>query len=111
MAIGKLLKRLLLLPAQAAVLDANAKEQAAHATRRKLGNPEKRSLCCGPRPESFAIGLQVKDIPELRDILEQTSSFWRGLVPFYCCKACGQEWWQTWEPQKSGGEIRVLKAT
>ena len=111
MSCGGWLKDLLMLPARLQVAVMAAKERANHALRKKLGDPAKRSSCCGSRPDSFPEGRKVEDIAELKAILERTSTIFMGYCPFYCCKVCGQEWFQDWEQIKFGGYIHVRKAT
>jgi hypothetical protein len=43
--------------------------------------------------------------------LERTSTINGGYSPFFCCKACGQEWYEDWEQLKFGGNTRIRKAT
>lgn len=104
------LKELMMLPARLHLASMAADEEANHALRKRLGDPEKRQACCEPRPDSFPQGLKVEDIAELREILELTSSIMAGHCPYYCCRVCGQEWFQDWEQLKFGGYIHVRKA-
>jgi hypothetical protein len=53
----------------------------------------------------------VASIPELVPLLERTSSINGGYSPFFCCKICGQEWYEDFEPLKFGANICVRKAT
>ena len=100
-----------MMPARLHVAAMTAEERAKHALRKRLGDPSMRPSCCGPRPESFQEGVKVEDIEELSGILERTSTISMGYSPFYCCKVCGQEWYQDWEQLEFGGRTHVRKAT
>jgi hypothetical protein len=105
------LKSLLMLPGR---LDIAAREAATRIKHDRLntgGDPAKRAGCCGPRPDSFAEGSHVADIPELKDILKSTGFLGNAYFPAYRCTVCGQEWFQDWEQLKFGGYIHVRKAT
>jgi hypothetical protein len=104
------LKHLIMTPAYLHVAGIQAIARARHVFRRRLGDPSRRDECCGPRPDSFPKGMTVAKIPELRDILEQTSTFGR-IWPWYCCRVCGQEWFEDFESYGHGGWEHVRKAT
>jgi hypothetical protein len=104
------LKRILMIPALAVVASSIAVQQARHALRRRLGDPSKRAECCGPRPASYPVDQRVSSIPDLASLLERTSTVNGGYSPFFCCKVCGQEWYEDYEQLKFGGIICVRKA-
>jgi hypothetical protein len=57
-----------------------------------------------------ALNQTVSSIPDLVQLLERTSTINGGYSPFFCCRVCGQEWYEDFEPQKFGGDIYVRKA-
>ena len=99
-----------MLPARLEIERRERRERIDHAHREKLGEPSKRSSCCARRPAVYPEGATVDDIPELADLLRKTSSLMFGYIPYYCCLACGQEWFQDWEQQKFGGLVHLRKA-
>jgi hypothetical protein len=105
------LKSLLLLPARLRVALMIARETSRHAEREKLGNVAKREECCGLRPRSFPDNSRVETIPELKTLLRRTSTINAGYSPYYCCTVCGQEWYESFIPEKFGGTVVVCKAT
>jgi hypothetical protein len=104
------LRHLIMVPAYLHVGAMGVAARVRHAMRRKIGDPSKRSECCGPRPEAFPKGMTVESIPQLEPILEQTTTFGH-MWPWYCCRICGQEWFQDIEMYGHGGLEYVRKAT
>lgn len=105
------LKKLLMLPGLVDLRAREARHRREHDRLNFGGDPNKREVCCGPRPESFLEGQKVADIPELASILKSTGYLMNEYFPAYRCGVCGQEWFQDWEQQKFGGLIHVRKAT
>jgi hypothetical protein len=104
------LKRILMIPALVVTVSSALLEEARHALRPRLGDPSKRAECCGKRPASYPVNQRVSSIPDLASLLERTSTIYRGFVPFFCCKVCGQEWYEDYEPLDFGANIYVRKA-
>jgi hypothetical protein len=104
------LKRLLMIPALVVIGTNMAFQQTRHALRRRLGDPSKRAECCGPRPASYPVNQKVSSIPDLAPLLERTSTVNGGYSPFFCCRVCGQEWYEDYEQLEFGGNIYVRKA-
>jgi hypothetical protein len=104
------LKRILMIPARVKVAKSAALQRVRHALRRRPGNASKRPQCCGPRPSSYPVNQKVSSIADLSQVLERTSTINGGYSPFFCCRICGQEWYEDWEQLKFGGNTCVRKA-
>jgi hypothetical protein len=105
------LKAILMIPARFHIAKSAAIRSVRHVARRRLGDSSRRVQCCGPRPATYPVNHKVASIPELVPLLERTSSINGGYSPFFCCKICGQEWYEDFEPLKFGANICVRKAT
>ena len=110
MSDGDWFVRLLMLPGRLHMAAMQIKHRIRHSRLNVGGDPTKRGVCCGPRPDSFPEGKSVADIPELRDVLMQTGYLLSEYYPAYRCKVCGQEWFRDWEQLKFGGYTHVRKA-
>jgi hypothetical protein len=104
------LRVILTIPARLHIAKSAAFQRIRHTVRRRLGDASKRAQCCGPRPVSYPLNQRISSIPELLPLLERTSTINAGYSPFFCCKVCGQEWYEDWEQLKFGGNTYVRKA-
>ncbi len=86
-----------------------SKEERNRDALPRVGDPAKRAECCGLRPDSYGRKPLVKDIPELKDILQARGTSMLGWVHFFQCKVCGQEWMEEWHQEKSGSDYEVKK--
>jgi len=86
-----------------------AKEERKRKALPRVGEPARRAECCGPRPESYGRNKCVKDIPELRDILQVRGTGLLGWQHYFQCSKCGQEWMEDWHQDKFGGDYEVKK--
>ena len=64
--------------------------------------------CCNRRKKVY-IGIQVKDIPELRDLLVEESTDYKKWVTTYRCKKCGQKWEERFVEHGHGEVPEVIK--
>ena len=67
-----------MLPAYAAVAVIVAREKFKHATRKRPGDPKKRTECCDPLPAEYPERSKVTDISELSPKLDHVSTINMG---------------------------------
>lgn len=101
-----------MLPAYVLAIFQGIREHVCHATRRRIGDPTKRSNCCGPMCNNFPLGQQVEVISELAAKLEHVSTINTGNTRLFACSICGQEWREDAESVGNFSEYpHVKKAT
>ena len=103
------LRAVLMVPARVHIAKSALLQRIRHAARKRFGDASKRPQCCGPRPAAYPVNQNVASIPELSALLARTSTINGGYSPFFCCKVCGQEWYEDWEQLKFGGNTCVRK--
>lgn len=59
---------------------------------RRPGDLTKRKSCCDNRPEGYAEGIWLEQIPELKDHLVRAGFTGNRSRVHYYCSTCGQHW-------------------
>lgn len=101
---------LIMLIALPWVIYSRVRESLQFLLRRHLGNPALRQECCAPLPSDYAVGLDIKRIPELSQKAELVATRSTGYSLWFCCNVCGQEWVQEHVGKGHGEYPHVVKA-
>ena len=107
---GRLGKGILMIPARIHIAKSTIVHRIRHRVRKRVGDASRRAQCCGLRPALYGVNQKVSSIPGLSLLLERTSTINGGYSPFFCCRVCGQEWYEDWEQLKFGGKTCLRNA-
>lgn len=64
--------------------------------------------CCEKLKRIYA-GAQVKDIPELQELLVEESTDYKKWITIFRCKECGQKWEERYQQHGHGETPEVVK--